>query len=66
MKKTAEQKIDELKSNQAFIDFYCFREDKWLQNANWDEKIKAIFGTNENAVKEFEKDSIFNEAINLK
>ena len=66
MKKAIEQRIDDLKLNQDFIDFYCFREDKWLQNANWNEKLKAIFGTIENAIKEFERDTVFNQATSLK
>ncbi|MDO8445103.1 MAG: hypothetical protein Q7T53_03190 [Deltaproteobacteria bacterium] len=28
-----------------FIDFYCYREDKWLQNAELEEKLIAVFGS---------------------
>lgn len=29
-------------------------EDKWLQNADWEEKLIGIFGSVENALKRFE------------
>jgi hypothetical protein len=42
-----------LTKNQEFIDFYCIQEDKWLQYADWEEKPKAIFGSLNNAKKNF-------------
>ncbi len=47
-------------NNPEFIDFLCYKEDKWLQNSNFEEKIKAIFGSVEQAQEEFQKDDIFN------
>lgn len=60
MKKEIKLKIGELKSNSSFIDFYSYYEDKWLQNADWNEKLIAVFGSVENAIKQFQKDDIFN------
>lgn len=34
--------------------WYCYMEDKWLQYADWEEKLTAIFGSVENAIKEYE------------
>lgn len=59
-------KIKDLIKNPQFIDFYSYREDKWLQNSDWEEKLIGIFGSIENAIKEFDKDEIFNTTINLK
>ena len=52
--------IENLKKNQDFIDFYCQKEDKWFQNTELIEKINAVFGNSENAIKEFEKYRIEN------
>ncbi|OIP02138.1 MAG: hypothetical protein AUJ97_06315 [Bacteroidetes bacterium CG2_30_32_10] len=56
----------ELIENPDFIDYYSYKEDKWLQDANWEEKLIAVFGSIENAVNEFKKDDVFNSKINLK
>lgn len=37
-----------------FIDFYCYKEDKWLQNAGLKEKLIAVFGSIESALKAFD------------
>ena len=38
-----------------------------MQNANLEEKLIAVFGSIENAVREFEKDEVFNlQETNLK
>jgi hypothetical protein len=50
MKKTD---TSQLLNDQDFKDFFSYSQDKWLQNADWDEQIKAIFGSLENAKKEF-------------
>jgi hypothetical protein len=47
--------LEILKTNEDFIDFFCQKEDKWLQHADFNEKINAIFGNTEIAIKEFEK-----------
>jgi hypothetical protein len=60
MKKENKQKLDELKSNSIFADFYSYYEDKWLQNADWEEKLKAVFGSVEKAIMQFQEDKIFN------
>ncbi len=52
--------INNLKNNQDFIDFYCQKEDKWLQNAELIEKINVVFGNFDNAIKEFEEYKIEN------
>jgi len=49
----------ELIENPDFIDYYSYKEDKWLQDANWEEKLIAVFGSIENAVNEFKKDDVF-------
>jgi len=49
------QKLKALSENQEFLDFFCYKEDKWLQYAELDEKLIAVFGSIENAEKEFEK-----------
>ena len=49
------EKLKMLEANSDFIDFYCFKEDKWLQNADLNEKVIAVFGSIENAEIEFEK-----------
>ena len=45
---------------EDFIDFITYKEDKWLQYANYEQKLIAFFGSIENAIKEFSKDEIFN------
>jgi hypothetical protein len=47
--------IQNLIINEEFIDFYCIMEDKWLQYASWEPKLIAVFGSIENAKREFEK-----------
>lgn len=37
-----------------FVDFYCYKEDKWLQNAGLEEKLIAVFGSVDNALKAFD------------
>ncbi len=49
------KKIKTLEQNNDFVDFYCYMEDKWLQNAEFDQKLIAVFGSVENAEIEFEK-----------
>ncbi len=49
------KKIKKLEQNNDFVDFYCYMEDKWLQNAEFDQKLIAVFGSVENAEIEFEK-----------
>jgi hypothetical protein len=44
-----------LEKDPSFVEWYCFKEDKWLQNANFEEKLIAIFGSVENANKSYEK-----------
>ena len=41
-------------------DFMCYREDKWLQNSTFEEKIKTLFGSVEKAQEDFKNDLIFN------
>lgn len=62
MKRKEDPKIilDKLINNSDFIDFICYREDKWLQNSTFEEKIKTIFGSILKAKEEFRKDTIFN------
>ncbi len=50
-----QEKLKSLSGNSDFIDFYCYKEDKWLQYTDLDEKIIAVFGSIENAEIEFEK-----------
>jgi hypothetical protein len=50
-----EEILRKLEASSDFIDFYCYKEDKWLQNANLNEKIIAVFGSIENAEMEFKK-----------
>ncbi len=62
MKRKEKSKIilSKLINNSDFIDFMCYREDKWLQNSTFEEKIKTIFGNAERAEEDFKKDIIFN------
>ena len=57
--------LEKLKKDKEFIDFYIAKEDKWLQNSNLDDKIKAIFGNIENAKIEFEKYKVENGLIEI-
>lgn len=41
-------------NNPDFIEFYCYKEDKWQQYADWEEKLIAVFGSVEKAIDEFE------------
>lgn len=43
-----------LKNDEMFVDFFCLKEDKWLQNAELETKLLAIFGNLETVIKEFE------------
>jgi hypothetical protein len=52
--------ISTLINDERFIEFYCQKEDKWLQNAELAEKVSAIFGNLENAVNEFESYKVDN------
>lgn len=38
----------------SFVEWYCYMEDKWLQNAEFEEKLVAVFGSAQNAVKRYE------------
>lgn len=58
--KKSEKRISVLTNNPEFIEFLCYKEDKWLQNSSYQEKIYAFFGSLDNAEKEFQKDEIFN------
>lgn len=60
-----QNRLQELLTNQDFIDFLSFKEDKWLQNIDIESKLSTIFGSVESAISEFAKDDIFN-SINLK
>lgn len=35
--------------------WYCYMEDHWLQNADLEEKLIALFGSIESAVRRYEK-----------
>lgn len=62
MKQEEKSKIllSNLINNPDFINFLCYKEDKWLQNSTFEEKVKAFFGSIEKANEEFLKDEIFN------
>lgn len=49
-----ENKLSDYINNPDFIDFYCYKEDKWLQYAGWKEKLTAVFGSIENALEAFD------------
>ncbi|MBW7844638.1 MAG: hypothetical protein H3C45_03130 [Bacteroidia bacterium] len=60
------EKLKMLEANRDFIDFYCFKEDKWLQNADFEEKLVAVFGSIEQAeteFNEFKKENLIDESI---
>jgi hypothetical protein len=42
------------KKDPNFELWYCYMEDKWLQNANWEEKLIALFGSVENGIRRYE------------
>lgn len=52
--------LSKLVDNPDFIDFICYREDKWLQNSTFEEKIRTFFGSVQKADEDFKKDVIFN------
>lgn len=52
--------ITELLQNSEFINFLCYKEDKWLQNVEMKVKLIAIFGSIEKAIIEFNNDDVFN------
>lgn len=49
-----ENKLNSYINNPDFIDFYCYKEDKWLRNAGLEEKLIAVFGNIESALKAFD------------
>lgn len=51
---TTKQKLNNYIKDPDFESWYCYMEDKWLQNADWEEKLIGIFGSVENALKRFE------------
>ncbi len=53
--------FEKIKDRSGFVDFYCDREDKWLQYSDMDKKVKAVFGSYKKAVVEFQKDSVNNQ-----
>jgi|AP12_2_1047962.scaffolds.fasta_scaffold01873_4 superoxide dismutase len=52
--------LSNLTNNPEFIEFICYKEDKWLQYSTFEEKIKTFFGSIKKAKEEFKKDVIFN------
>lgn len=50
-KLTTKQKLNNYIKDPEFESWYCYMEDKWLQNADWKEKLIGIFGSVENALK---------------
>ena len=53
-KKNWKKEFGEIKDKNSFLEFYCEKEDVWLQYSDCGPKIKAIFGTYKNAVRQFE------------
>lgn len=53
-KPTTKQKLNKYIKDTDFESWYCYMEDKWLQNADLDEKLIGVFGSVENALKRFE------------
>lgn len=53
-------RLKELLANDEFVNFLCYKEDKWLQNSDIESKLNVIFGSVESAVYEFNRDVIFN------
>ncbi|HHT9110019.1 MAG TPA: hypothetical protein ACFYDZ_02535 [Candidatus Brocadiaceae bacterium] len=51
---TAKQKLNYYIKDPKFQSWYCYMEDKWLQYADWEEKLVGVFGSVENAIKRFE------------
>lgn len=51
---TTKQKLNHYVKDPDFESWYCYMEDKWLQNADWEEKLTGVFGSIENALKRFE------------
>jgi len=52
--KSAYSKLNNYKDDERFIDWYCYMEDKWLQNADWEEKLTGVFGSIKNAMERYE------------
>lgn len=54
IKQILKKKLAAYEKDPEFESWYCYMENKWLQNADWEEKLIAVFGSVENALKEFE------------
>ena len=54
------EKLKELIKNSDFVDFYSYKEDKWLQYADIEQKLITVFGSVDKAIEEFGRDEIFN------
>jgi len=48
-----EKEFDRIKKNKSFSEFYCEKEDEWLQYSDWNSKIPAVFGSYKNAVLQY-------------
>jgi hypothetical protein len=46
--------LADYKKDPNFELWYCYMEDKWLQNADLGEKLTALFGSVKNGIKRYE------------
>jgi hypothetical protein len=60
-RKYTARSLNKVLTSEDFVDFFCYWEDKWLQYADWNVKIPAIFGSLESAIEAFENDCVHNK-----
>lgn len=53
MKKSTQRKLDDYKDDERFQDWYCYMEDRWLWNANLEEKLTGVFGSVETGLERY-------------
>ena len=56
LRKDWRAEFEKIKIDKSFAEFYCEKEDLWLQYSDWDPKLKAVFGSYKNAVTQFRSD----------
>lgn len=59
--KKAKRIFVEFLKRDDFLDFLAHYEDKWLSNANWENKVKAIYGSYKKTIDLFKVDEIWNK-----
>jgi len=53
-RKSVQSKLNDYQNDERFIDWYCYMEDRWLWHADWEEKLRGVFGSVKNAMERYE------------